>query len=253
MKTPMNVACTVLGLLALVGMVCRYRVQFGGASDLIARDRDGFAAKLTAQDLHARRVKDGATYARRSAQALVDFTGAQRLRLCFATLIADLYMLVALSPKLAAMPWRLQRITSAYEQGFPHTRGRHIFMHARELRCLRGLIRTLVHEKVHVYQRIHAASVQAAYERMGYTRAVLRSSVRRARSNPDLDDWIWRDPNGRLMVATYTTDAPASIMDVKVRPENRAPYEHPNEYFAYSPSRLLFHLPSRVSPASQST
>jgi hypothetical protein len=56
---------------------------------------------------------------------------------------------------LANIPWVLAKINENYENGFPHTRLGIIFLGKLDSMIKTNLIQTLIHEKVHVYQRMY--------------------------------------------------------------------------------------------------
>lgn len=150
--------------------------------------------------------------------------------------------------KLRILPWKIAVVAApapgapavAYEANLPHTRGDVIFIPASYIPAAadadaatdRRLATTLLHEKIHVYQKAYPTDIADALTAEGYTRHKLRSADPRARANPDLDQWIYKDPKGAVMTATYTSDAPTSITDVTQT--HAAAFEHPYERIAYT-------------------
>jgi hypothetical protein len=132
------------------------------------------------------------------------------------------------------MPWVFAK--AEYEEGLPHTRENIIFLSNDTLKHSdRRLKSILLHEKVHVYQRANRGEVARVIADAGYARVSQRSGVKRARGNPDVDDYIYQGPDGKLHVCEYTSDTPTSIRDVLCTPMK----EHPYETMAYDISELI--------------
>lgn len=133
---------------------------------------------------------------------------------------------------LEKLPWVFAKTTgSAYEDGLPHTRAPNIiFLSARTLASRdKALAKTLLHEKIHVYQRAYPDKAATAIAGAGYAKTGrLRRDVPLIRANPDLDEWIYADPSGRDMALVYSREAPHSIGDV-----TGGSGEHPYEVMAY--------------------
>lgn len=156
--------------------------------------------------------------------------------------------------RLAAIPWRLAILKDHVDGGFPHTHGDMICV-SREFatrgcrRHPRGSIRTLIHEKIHVYQRMFPDETALALEVMGYRPLLhmrdLPPGVRAlTRCNPDVDGMVYgRAGDGLVPCMQFRSHSPTSLGDaelVALRPpllERTAaaagPYEHPNEEMAY--------------------
>lgn len=165
----------------------------------------------------------------------------------------------------AKLPWTfaLTSADGAYEAGLPHTRGHIIFLcesifatsspHGGRAEAaatsstttsshtsVKNLLRTLVHEKLHVYQRYFPEEcLVTLYHMLSFRRHGMRSDFRahvddRIRSNPDLDGYVYtRD--GHLCFARYTSTSPRSVLDtVQV-----GPTEHPHEWLAYTLAAML--------------
>ena len=132
---------------------------------------------------------------------------------------------------LEQLPWVFAKTSgSAYEDGLPHTRAPHVIFVSSSTLLLRdkALAKTLLHEKIHVYQRLHPEKTAAAIVGAGYTKTRrLRRDVPLIRANPDLDEWIYMDPKKREMALVYNCDTPDSINDVAEGEE------HPYEAMAY--------------------
>jgi len=199
---------------------------------------------------------------------------------------------------LAEIPWKIAVVRDDIENGFPHTigdiiclpRGMAVDGCTRALddgtssssssssssfreekaaerqqdpvvvEALRRVLSVLVHEKIHVYQRMYPEQTQS------YVRDVLKGErafpladvlneedKTRTRSNPDLDGWVYRNTEGphkdAVSYMVYTTDRPRSLADARIKSVNHEKghisntssqvYEHPYEEMAYVMSKAI--------------
>lgn len=205
-------------LLACIALVARYSfysstVRFMSAqetNEFLRNDPDGFVASLNQWDLFARKVQTNQQYIDHISTSGRDWTLEEQ----------------ALIRKVAQkvdpdFDWVIAKTTKDYELGFPHTRTKDIIFMSEV-----PDERTLKHEKIHLEEK----RGKYDFEKMGFIKLGLRKGTFRLRSNPDLDEYIWGDANGRIYVAHYNSDRPMSIMDIDVDSK----YEHPYEWFAYS-------------------
>jgi len=136
--------------------------------------------------------------------------------------------------RLADVQWVFAK--SGYEEGLPHTRGNIIFLSDDTLKQSDARLKSiLLHEKVHVYQRANRGEMERVIKNAGYVRVSQRLGSNRARNNPDIDEYIYQGPDGKMQVCRYTSDAPSSIRDVLCNPME----DHPYETMAYDVSSLI--------------
>jgi len=211
-------------------------------------DPDNYVHNFSVWDLVARRVSTEVDYRRQSAMASVDFTENQKTRLIKAAMKADEFFAsyksdyaqtndyVNISGKdILAIPWVFALTDgNEYENGMPHTRANVIFLSNDVDETLANLTKTLVHEKIHLYQRLFPNQCVAYLNKKGFIQWKLRQGVPRIRSNPDLDPWIYIDTHtDKPLMALYASDEPTNISDV-VNPFHNIHYEHPYELMAYT-------------------
>lgn len=179
-------------------------------NDFLKKDPDGFVASLNRWDLFARHVKTNQEYIDLISQSGKDWTEDEKI------------MIEALVHEVdPSFDWIIARTDTRYELGFPHTRTSDvIFLSDLPSKS------TLKHEKLHLEEK----RGKYDFEAMGFQKIGLRKDIYRLRSNPDLDKYVWKDQNGRVYVARYTSDRPLSIMDIDVDSK----YEHPFEWLAYN-------------------
>jgi len=236
-----------LSILSIFGLYARkpeaVPLTFLSGSDtakFLKSDADGYVKGLSIIDLRARghpSVSGVSDYIRTVSENVHDFTDLEKRRLIMAAQKADSDLAQkAMTRKLATIPWVIAATndTGKYEGGHPHTRGNVIFLTPTVIRSA-NIVETLIHEKVHVFQRFAKDYTNNYLTKKGFlpyaTRAEFILLNPRLRANPDLDDRIWIDTKTRkLFLAEYTTEHPASIDDIiQVNPA----FEHPYEAMAY--------------------
>jgi len=176
----------------------------------LSSDEDGFIQRLTRYDLKARRCLSHDEYRKVSVLSADEFTLDEKNNLKYFCREANKWFV-----GMPNVPWVFAK--AQYEEGLPHTRGNIIF--------LDGLqdTETLVHERVHVYQKMMPSLCQEACR--GYVQVAGQDEL--YRSNPDTDNRMWR--HGRLMCGKfYNSKNPKSIQDCSQRAR------HPLEAQAYA-------------------
>lgn len=217
--------------------------------DLFTYDADGYFASLTGADLYARKASSLQEYIERACRATLAFDDNQTelLRSCCTCVDYNLGApRVQSDPFISSyidiralrnIPWILALTRgSEYEEGYPHTRGNVIFLSTRVMNYpIDKLRETLLHEKIHVYQRLYRSQFRGLLGAHGYSVICNKSDVALARANPDTDKYVYSDPNGRNMVAIYNSERPEGINDVTFGPAGEeSDTEHPNELIAYA-------------------
>ena len=131
------------------------------------------------------------------------------------------------------IPWVFALMTTnQYESGMAHTRGIIIFISTNTLSSphIEG---TLLHEKIHVFQKLYPTPVRHALTQKGY-RLVSTNVKYPTRMNPDIDKNYYIHPKYDVVMTAIFSDPihPASIKDV-VFPMDNIRLEHPFEECAY--------------------
>jgi hypothetical protein len=211
--------------------------------DFISSDEDNFIASLTVYDLRARKSGSYLEYRNKcvsSINFILDTKIIKKIQdVCE---LADTLLKNSYS-ELYTLNWNIALVTgNIYEGGYPHTREDIIFLpfdfliHADT----RSIVKTLIHEKIHVLQRMYPDSklLQSFLLSNNFSKFKSLDEFRkmnvRTRSNPDLDNWIYSD-GIKFYYCEYSSDFPKSIMDVIQPNEN----EHPFELMAYQLSNEL--------------
>jgi hypothetical protein len=248
----LKTAVITVALVAIVGyvaytylsretfVVANNGIRFMDAAEtatFLKQDPDGYVKNMSPSDLYARKVTTVEKYLTRAAGASVSFSSAQRVRFIKAARDADDHLMRYNAngidgKRLASIPWIFAMTNGdAYEDGLPHTRANIIFVSSDINEQHDALVRTLVHEKVHIFQRMHPEFMVQLLQGRGYQRWKLRMGLPRVRANPDIDPWIWMNEETQTaMVAHYTSDKPTAISDVYLEDPS---FEHPYELIAY--------------------
>jgi hypothetical protein len=211
--------------------------------EYLIKDEDNYFKNFSDKDFKVRNVRNLAEYYNKIKEACIDIDVKHKniLNKCIATANKKLtnYSRVGFNgEKCANIKWKIGLIKNKlYEEGFPHTRNDVIIIPLNSFNNKKQLINTLIHEKIHVYQKKYNKDIEEYLEANGFTKYELRSSFNNSgintRSNPDMDEWIYKNNKGEIMMAEYN-DNPSSIMDVKTHPIDNYKYEHPFEFMAYN-------------------
>lgn len=132
-----------------------------------------------------------------------------------------------LYPKLAKnVPWLFIIFSGNIEKKYTHTHGRYIFIHEEHIESISST--TLLHEKIHVYQRMFPCETMLLFLSLGYSINGIRDNS--GRSNPDINDIEYLDDKKQKINNIYKTTAITidDIVDTR---------DHPNEIMAYEISR----------------
>lgn len=196
----------------------------------LKKDNDMYVSSLTIPDLYARKVQTHAEYIDKCIQSALDFDKEAQYKINKAVIIANGYFNTLeskyiSSERMNAIAWKFA--LSTCEEGLPHTREDIIFLSPSVLKG--DIVSILIHEKVHVYQRKYLKEFRNSLIANGYTIVDERINYPLARSNPDLDKYVYANKNGNIMIMLYTNNKPDSITDVV----KRDGYEHPFEEIAY--------------------
>lgn len=208
----------------------------------LLRDEDGFISSMTISDLYARHVKSHQEYREKSAVNALEFQEDQKVVLEKAVETAQQFFQTISVPlidrdRILGILWKFALTkNNTYEEGLPHTREDVIFVTPKLLELPEvQLVKTLIHERVHIYQRIYETQFQEQLKIQGYTVWRERKGYPLIRSNPDVDKYIYQTPKGDIMVTVYSSFQPQHIQDT-MQPNSLK--EHPYEEIAYQVAEM---------------
>jgi hypothetical protein len=230
-------------------------------------DEDRYVAKLSPIDLYARKVSSKEEYINIIKGEATHFNKGDKLILDKCTKKADELLrninINTISSEsnlnyskylnykdIANIKWVLA-ITrsdngSKYEDGLSHTRKHVIFLSQDVLNYSEDeIIKLLIHEKIHIYQRNNEALFKTIIYNMGYAEStdsqeISQDKLRYVRSNPDVNNKIYKSIHtGELMICLYTSDKPKNINDIIIE---KYSMEHPYEKIAYEISEHIYNI-----------
>ena len=192
--------------------------------DFIRKDSDNYINNLSIYDLRARKVSSNEEYKDKVINGCMDFTEGQKEKLEKSSMRAQAFF-------NNNERWTFALINNNYEDGFPHTREKIIFLSPNVINYEDNeLTKTLIHESIHIYQRYNKKAIQIYLDNNGFSISRHKPLVSLIRANPDLDGFIYKDKNGIELVAYYNNENPKGINDISLK--NHL-YEHPYEKMAY--------------------
>lgn len=209
-------------------------------------DEDKYISKLTPYDINAQQSLTKDEYKFNISISADSFTPIEKNRLIIACKKADLALKKINEPgfdghKASDLPWNIALTRGKkYENGYPHTRLDTIFLSDRALNTSDfQLAKTMLHEKVHIYERKYPKDIDVWMNSAGYKKDKRWDEYKNARSNPDINDWSYLGPDGKPMVVLYNKDKPKSIADVDYPVYDDPASEHPYEALAYMLEKYL--------------
>jgi len=215
-------------------------------------DTDKYVRNLTQYDLYARKVSNHNEYIEKIVKTTISFTQYEKDLLIKCVEKADIFFInvkyddscynnYIKGYEIANIKWIFANTHSVYdiknnieyeyEEGLPHTRENIIFLSKNVLNYIEDdLVKTLIHEKIHIYQRQNVLLFDKIINCMGF-KQILLSNNDFVRSNPDTNGNIYIDnKTKKTMVCFYRSDKPSGINDVIMTNHS---LEHPYEKIAY--------------------
>ena len=205
---------------------------------------------FSSTDLRVRNVDTINNYIEKKiATSVVSFTLHEKIRLMYLSVYVDWLVFSRVEEKtyfvpkkFTKMPWKFGLVEGRnYEEGLSHTRNGVIILSRDTLKVSSNmsLCKTLLHEKVHVYQYFYPRHVQRYILYKGLI--PIRKKTEKQRANPDIDDMIYANMSGLEFTANYKANA-KSILDVYYSQAHSTSqfYEHPYESMSIELTNLLF-------------
>jgi hypothetical protein len=136
--------------------------------------------------------------------------------------------------------------TRDLENNLPHTHGNIIFVPQAILSFeYNRLFKIIVHEFIHIFQRMQPILTMKLIKDFGYTPQYKRDKLSdyNIRLNPDTNDILYSNDDGFIEIMVYSSLTPSSLLDtysilyhsdgrvLKTRADSKT--EHPYEHIAY--------------------
>ena len=234
---------------ANINLISNYYMTANETMDFLNMDSDKYIHNLSPLDLQARNVSSSSEYINNISQTAISFTQKEKDMLDICTKKADnflrnmqlnelIYTQLINRDDIANIKWIFAKTNNIdnkeYEEGLPHTRENVIFLSDNVLKYEeKNLITTLIHEKIHIYQRYNEELFKNIIRMMGLVEvsSIDHYTIKYMRSNPDTNRKLYIDnKTNNVMVCLYRTDKPSSINDVIMKNHS---LEHPYEKIAY--------------------
>jgi hypothetical protein len=204
-----------------------------------------YFSEMSALDLRARKADSTNAYLTTYERSIVPLSKKQKDAIEHLAYGVD--NLTKAYKRLYAIPWKIAAFRGV-EHDFPHTIADIVFLPIDILDDTpKSAMETLLHEKIHVYQRVFPLETNVLVQKMwGYKMHSLRSRHNLSRSNPDLNRVVYGKQRWG-MVQEFTNTA-NDLRDSKVQFVGEQPdtwtavaesYEHPYERMAYEISKFL--------------
>lgn len=226
-----------------------FGISFFSNTDTVSflrEDKDGYVKGLSSSDLYARKANSPDDYISNIIKCASSFTDLEKAKLTRCAKLADTFLKsytyrdIINGSDIAKMRWIFavtrKNDVDRYEEGLPHTRGDVIFLSEYTINDNIAvgdddmiLTSTLIHEKVHIFQRYNPEIIEKTIESMGY-KVAPNTDTKLKRSNPDINDKNYYDKNGKTFIFKYNSNRPKNINDVN---GDDFSSEHPYETMAY--------------------
>jgi len=214
--------------------------------DILKKDNDNYYKSFFQNDLNARKISSIEEYYDYIDNSISNFTIEEKEKILRCIKIANekIYNIKLdwfNGLKANEIDWKIGCMSGKlYENGLPHTRNDIILISKDYLKNNdTRIIKTLIHEKVHIYQKIYNDDTEKFIKYYNYTIMKKKDINDNIRANPDLNNFIYKDKNNNVNKAVYNIN-PINIEDIVYYPINNQSYEHPYEKMAIDIENYAF-------------
>lgn len=175
-------------------------------------DSSNFFQNMSEADLIARDAKDMIDYMQTYKDSFQTFSDGEKSRLL--ECIKQANNLTKRYPNLHAIKWKFGKTTRTIEMGMPHTLRDTIILSPGFFQANKNdQVTTLIHEKMHVYQRYFPLPTHKLITSYwGFKVSDLQSQNRLQRNNPDLNSYTY-SYNDHDLLQLYNSDTPKNLRD----------------------------------------
>ena len=157
-------------------------------------------------------------------------------------------------PAFRRIPWNIMISNDYIESGFPHTHVDYIIIpHAHvhiAAKRPQQLAETLIHEKIHVFQRKYPCEchlLYTVYWRMSIKGLRSRHpNYDKMRANPDIDDILYNDNATNTTIFNTFADDSKPSLGTTIGDER----DHPHEIMAYVITHIVTNRTSYIQPSN---
>ena len=212
-------------------------INFLSKDDLLTiliKDEDKYYEKFYKKDFDVRNSNNIEEYKKLIKESVIDITEEEKNKLIqMINEVENKILNVKLKwfdpIKFNKIKWNIGFVYGKkYEYGLSHTRNNVIILSKETLieKDRQDLLRTLVHEKVHIYQKIYKQDVNEYLQMNNFKKIRKRNENDMIRTNPDTDEWIYSDKKNNEYTAIYEKNS-ENIRDVVYSPCYEQICEHP--------------------------
>jgi len=206
---------------------------------ILSQNSDNYYNKFLNNDFIARNIQNIDEYINKIQQSVTDFTDYEKEKIRKCIHLADTKLLNTNldwfnGRDTMDIVWKIGLVNGKlYENGLPHTRNDTIIFSRKYINnsCIKNLMKTLIHEKIHVYQKKYPDKINNFLIKYNFTKYKKRTVEDNTRANPDIDEWIYANDKNELFKAVYINN-PKTIEDVNYYSGSGQSYEHPFEKMA---------------------
>lgn len=194
--------------------------------DFLLSDADGYIQSLSPDDLSARGFANKDEYINYLKNAeYVECPNLENVIEEADALIDRLEDSWLNKEKLQALPWIIAISPARYEFNLPHTRGQVIMLPSSPVGS-----DTLVHEKLHVYQKTYPKDFEKYLKKEGFQ--ICKRRFNRS-ANPDADKQIY-ERDGVPWYGYYEKGGGKGFQSIRYTPINMPRYDCPREFAVYT-------------------
>jgi len=210
--------------------------------NILISDIDNFYDKFKKIDYKVRKINNISEYSSNIKNSVSDFTENEKKKIVeivknIERKFTNINLPWLNGQKFNNIPWKIGLVKGyEYENGLPHTRNEYIIINRDHL-GRHSFFNTMIHEKVHVYQKMFPEDVNIFLNTHNFKKIRKVNENDMIRVNMDIDDWIYSDENGNEYKAVFNKN-PVDIQDVRFTPCNSQLCEHPFEKMAIEISNM---------------
>jgi hypothetical protein len=204
--------------------------------DVILSDFDNYYKTFSSLDLKVRKVNSIEEYKNKIKNSPTNINLFLKNKLINVINkidnIFDNYKVIGFDGKKAnKIKWKIGIVKDKnYENGYPHTRNDVIIIPYESL-FSKHLMSTLIHEKVHIYQKTYPEDIEKYLNHHNFIK--INNIHKNIRANPDTNNFIYKNSRNQPLLCLYNEN-PENLMDCTFYPIDHQKYEHPFEYMAYT-------------------
>jgi hypothetical protein len=178
-------------------------------------DTSNYFGRMNHADLSARSIGTPSAYAKLYKDGILEFSAREKDLLIKLTDQVDKH--TDNTKRLSKIPWKFAKIHHDIENGWPHTLGDVIVLSGRFFQLPEHEQHvTLLHEKMHVFQRIHPFETHVLItEYWKYSVMDVFDKIQLARNNPDINNFVY-GKDGTKYFQQYKVDSPSDINESHV-------------------------------------